>query len=85
MSFGPQGMARVQEWKALCPDIPLVAIGGLKLEHAPQILAYGADGIAVVSDVTAHPQPEQRTRQWLKLWQDPWQTPKFFGSSVVRT
>ena len=85
MNFGPQGMSRVREWQELCPDVPLVAIGGLKLEHGPSILAHGAHGIAVVSDVIAHPQPEQRTRQWLKLWQDAWQAPKFFGSSVVRT
>ena len=32
--------------------IPLVAIGGIKLEQAAAIFAAGADSIAVVSDVT---------------------------------
>jgi hydroxymethylpyrimidine kinase/phosphomethylpyrimidine kinase/thiamine-phosphate diphosphorylase len=65
MTFGPQGMERVREWKALCGDIPLVAIGGLKLEHAPTLLEYGASGLSVISDVLSHVNPEARVRDWL--------------------
>jgi hydroxymethylpyrimidine kinase/phosphomethylpyrimidine kinase/thiamine-phosphate diphosphorylase len=65
MAFGPQGMERVAEWKELCGDIPLVAIGGLKLEHAPTLLRYGASGLSVITDVLAHENPEARVREWL--------------------
>ncbi len=68
MQFGPQGLDRISHWKKLCAGIPLVAIGGLKLEHAAQALALGADGVAVVSDVLAHSTPEQRTKDWLRLF-----------------
>ena len=66
MPWQPQGAARISEWKNQI-SCPLIAIGGIKLEDAPQLLAAGADAIAVVSDVTAHPQPQQRVSDWLKL------------------
>ncbi len=64
MPWAPQGLARVGEWKALAKR-PLVAIGGITLERAPAVFAAGADSIAVVTDVIAHPDPEQRARDWL--------------------
>jgi thiamine-phosphate pyrophosphorylase len=65
MPFAPQGYARITEWKKLIGRIPLVAIGGIKLEHAKDIFAAGADSIAVVSDVTMNQNPDQRVRDWL--------------------
>jgi len=65
MRFAPQGIARITEWKKRIGDIPLVAIGGIKLERAREIYAAGADSIAVVSDVTQHPEPDARVRAWL--------------------
>jgi thiamine-phosphate pyrophosphorylase len=67
MRFAPQGLERIGEWKKLIGNIPLVAIGGIKLEQAPAILAAGADSIAVVSDITQHFNPSQRVRDWLAL------------------
>jgi len=64
MPWAPQGLARLGEWKALAKR-PLVAIGGITLERAPLVFAAGADSIAVVSDVVAHANPEQRARDWL--------------------
>jgi len=64
MPWAPQGLARLGEWKALAQR-PLVAIGGITLERAPAVFAAGADSIAVVSDVVFHPDPEQRSRDWL--------------------
>jgi hydroxymethylpyrimidine kinase/phosphomethylpyrimidine kinase/thiamine-phosphate diphosphorylase len=69
MAFGPQGFARLDEWKRLCPDVPLVAIGGLKLEHAARVAGAGAEGLAVISDVLNHASPEQRAAQWMRIWQ----------------
>jgi thiamine-phosphate pyrophosphorylase len=65
MRFAPQGIARITEWKRRIGDIPLVAIGGIKLEQAEAIFAAGADSIAVVSDVTQNADPDARVRQWL--------------------
>ena len=66
MRFGPQSVPRIGEWKKRVGKIPLVAIGGIKLEQAAEIYAAGADSIAVVSDVTQHADPEARVRAWLK-------------------
>jgi thiamine-phosphate pyrophosphorylase len=66
MRFAPQGIPRITEWKKRIGDIPLVAIGGIKLEQAREIYAAGADSIAVVSDVTQNPEPDARVRAWLQ-------------------
>ena len=68
MRFAPQGIAKITEWKKRIGDIPLVAIGGIKLEQAPAIFAAGADSIAVVSDVTQHADPDARVRAWLQIF-----------------
>src|ERR1700692_4735601 len=65
MRFAAQGIAKITEWKKRIGDIPLVAIGGIKLEQAAEIFAAGADSIAVVSDVTQNPDPDVRVRAWL--------------------
>jgi thiamine-phosphate pyrophosphorylase len=65
MRFAPQGIPKITEWKKRIGDIPLVAIGGIKFEHAAEIFAAGADSIAVVSDVTQNADPDARVRQWL--------------------
>ena len=67
MRFAPQGIAKITEWKKRVGDIPLVAIGGIKLEQAREIFAAGADSIAVVSDVTQNAEPDARVRAWLGL------------------
>jgi len=66
MRFAPQGIARITEWKRRIGNIPLVAIGGIKLEQAREIFAAGADSIAVVSDVTQNAEPDARVRAWLQ-------------------
>jgi len=67
MRFAPQGIPKITEWKKRVGDIPLIAIGGIKLEQAPEIFAAGADSIAVVSDVTQNSDPDARVRAWLQL------------------
>ena len=39
-------------------QLPTVAIGGLKTEHAADVLTTGCDGIAVVSAICGQPDPE---------------------------
>jgi len=66
MRFAPQGIPKITEWKRRIGSIPLVAIGGIKLEQAADIFAAGADSIAVVSDVTQNADPDARVRAWLE-------------------
>ncbi len=65
MRFAPQGIPKITDWKKRIGNIPLVAIGGIKFEQAPEIFAAGADSIAVVSDVTQNADPDARVKQWL--------------------
>jgi thiamine-phosphate pyrophosphorylase len=66
MRFAPQGIPKITEWKKRVGSLPLVAIGGIKLEQAREIFAAGADSIAVVSDVTQNPESDARVRAWLQ-------------------
>lgn len=71
MRFAPQGVPKISEWSKRVGKIPLVAIGGIKLEQAGPIFAAGADSIAVVSDVTQNPDPDGRVRAWLGAVAEP--------------
>jgi thiamine-phosphate pyrophosphorylase len=66
MRFAPQGIPKITEWKRRVGNIPLVAIGGIKLEQAGEIFKAGADSIAVVSDITQNANPDARVRAWLQ-------------------
>ena len=67
MRFAPQGIPKITEWKKRIGNIPLVAIGGIKLEQAREIFTAGADSIAVVSDITQNDDPDARVRAWLGM------------------
>ncbi|WP_020593790.1 thiamine phosphate synthase [Kiloniella laminariae] len=67
MSWAPQGPENVRRWKKRVGQVPLVAIGGLSVEKAPEIYAAGADCICVVTDVLYHQAPEERLGQWLSI------------------
>jgi thiamine-phosphate pyrophosphorylase len=43
---------------------PVVAIGGITLDHVSDLLAAGASGIAVISDLLTR-DPETRTREFI--------------------
>src|SRR6266576_3047454 len=60
MRFAPQGIPKIAEWKKRVGGIPLVAIGGIKLEQAAALFAAGADSIAAVSAVTHTTAPDAR-------------------------
>lgn len=64
MKWQPQGLARVTEWKSLI-SVPLIAIAGITVERAPDVLRAGADSVAVVTDIVTHEQPERRVEEWL--------------------
>jgi thiamine-phosphate pyrophosphorylase len=64
MPWKPQGLARIGEWRSKIA-CPLVAIGGITLERAPDVLAAGASSAAVVTDIVMSGDPGQRTRDWI--------------------
>jgi thiamine-phosphate pyrophosphorylase len=65
MKWAPQGLERVRQWKARIGDKPLVAIGGITPQRAPDVLAAGAQSVAVITDFMTAPESEQRVREWL--------------------
>ena len=45
---------------------PIVAIGGITLERPAEVIAAGADSLAVISDILRAPQPGDRARAYLE-------------------
>jgi thiamine-phosphate pyrophosphorylase len=46
--------------------LPVVAIGGITLERAPEVLKAGAASVAVISDILVGNDPVARTRAFLE-------------------
>ena len=62
------GLEFVRETRARVPAaIPIVAIGGITLERAPQVLEAGADQVAVIGDLLATGNPGERTAAYLRV------------------
>ncbi|WP_136685294.1 thiamine phosphate synthase [Falsirhodobacter xinxiangensis] len=66
MKWERQGVERLTEWKRRV-DVPLCAIGGLTPARALEAFAAGADVASAVTDITLHPDPEGRMREWLRV------------------
>ena len=54
---GPERVAAIDE----AVDIPVVAIGGITDRNTPEVVAAGADGVAVITAITAADDPEAAT------------------------
>jgi thiamine-phosphate pyrophosphorylase len=54
---------------------PVVAIGGITLDRVPDLVAAGAAGIAVISDLLTGTSPEARTREFMARLTDLRRTP----------
>jgi thiamine-phosphate pyrophosphorylase len=48
-------------------DKPIVAIGGITLERAAEVIEAGADSVAVISDILRAPNPGKRAHQYIEL------------------
>jgi len=59
--LGVAGVAAV----AAAVDVPVIAIGGVTVEHVPALLAAGVHGVAVVAAVSAAADPAAATRALL--------------------
>lgn len=60
------GLALVAEAARRSRGKPVVAIGGITLERAPQVIAAGASGVAVISDLLAGGDPAARVAAYLR-------------------
>jgi len=58
------GPALLRQVRAEIP-VPLVAIGGITEANTPEVMAAGADSVAVISAVCADPDPAGATRRLL--------------------
>ena len=79
VNIGPLFPTQTKDWsadflgieglKAIAPhvSIPFTVMGGIKASHIPDLRAAGACTIAVVTAVTAAPDPEQAARELLAL------------------
>jgi len=54
--------------RARALGVPLVAIGGITLENAPEVIAAGADCLAVISDLFEAPDIAERARAYARLF-----------------
>jgi len=61
------GIARFREWRPLTSK-PLVAIGGITRENAPEVLAAGADSVAVIADLLPEPCTPTSVRRRMSEW-----------------
>lgn len=63
--IGPEGVRAVKE----ATSLPVVAIGGITLDNASDLLRAGADAIAVISAVLNAPDPIEATKKFAALFQ----------------
>ena len=58
------GLETIRQVRRLT-DKPIVAIGGITLERAPEVIAAGANTVAVISDILRAANPAERARQYI--------------------
>jgi thiamine-phosphate pyrophosphorylase len=60
------GVGFVRETRAMT-DRPIVAIGGITLERAAEVIEAGADSVAIISDILRAENVGKRARQYVDL------------------
>jgi thiamine-phosphate pyrophosphorylase len=61
---GKKGLAEV----ALAVNVPVIAIGGIKLEHIREVREAGASGAAVISAISSRADPAAAARELVSEW-----------------
>ncbi len=63
----PSGIALIEEIRAQV-DIPLIAIGGIDLGNAPEVIKSGADGLCAISAVVSKESVGEEIRKFQELF-----------------
>ena len=62
--IGPAGLARIiAALRRRAPELPVCGIAGIDASNAAEVIAAGADGVAVISALSLVPNPETAARQ----------------------
>lgn len=61
------GLEMVAEAARRSPGLPVVAIGGITLETAASVIAAGASGVAVISDLMVGSDPKARVAAYCRV------------------
>ena len=70
MPWVPHGLDGLRYWRRVFADYPLVAIGGIDAARTPGVAATGVDGVAMISGLTRHADPEATARALVGLLDD---------------
>lgn len=65
--YEPVGLGLVATAARLSRGVPVVAIGGITLDTAPDVIAAGARGVAVISDLLAGGDPRARVAAYCRV------------------
>jgi len=65
-AYATVGLDAIASARASVGPLPIVAIGGITLENASDVLAAGASSMSVIGDVFSGGDPTQRTRAYLE-------------------
>lgn len=82
MQFAPQGLENLRRWRRTL-NYPLVAIGGISVASASEVLDAGADSISVVRDISQAHDLNERVEKWLHNCD--FMTPRSVGLSGATT
>ena len=63
--------------------LPLLAGGGITAGNAHQVIAAGADGVSVVSEIVASEDPRASARSLIEAMRNAWQTRPLLRESLV--
>jgi thiamine-phosphate pyrophosphorylase len=64
--YNPVGLELVRAAAGHAAGRPVVAIGGITLDTAPSVIAAGATSVAVIGDLCAAEDPEQRAAAYVR-------------------
>ena len=64
----PDPVVGLENLSAICQAIrkPVIAIGGIKLENAEDVMKAGATSVAVISDVLSAPDVASQVQSWIE-------------------
>jgi thiamine-phosphate pyrophosphorylase len=68
------GVGLLEEVTAMV-TLPVLAIGGITIESAAQVIAAGASGVAIIRAVLADPDPERASRRLVETVRSAWRAP----------